>query len=59
MDVRARNAKVLDAMPEGDMMLVAVRKIEELPDGFNLIEAAPGTAAHEYIVDCRETSDHD
>lgn len=35
----------------GDELVVVVKELNEIPDGFAPIDAVQGTAAHEYIVD--------
>lgn len=37
--------------PMNGKLIVVVKELKEVPDGFTPIEAVPGTAAHEYIAD--------
>ena len=37
--------------PMNDKLVVVVSQLKAVPAGFTPIEAVPGTAAHEYIVD--------
>ncbi len=34
-----------------DKLIVVVKEITEVPAGFTPVDAVPGTAAHEYIMD--------